>query len=110
MSDRMIERGDRAGFAFQPVEIARSRDERRRQHLHGYAPAKLQILGGVDFAHPAFAQQTDDSVVSESRPNHPADNSGSAFSSRSESARDANSPALKPLSARISSRVARLSD
>ena len=59
---RMIERGDRAGFAFQPVHVFRV------EKLNGDFTAEPRVEGAINFAHAAGAQQRKDLVRSHPSP------------------------------------------
>ena len=69
----MIERGKCPGFALesrQPIGIG---SKRGRQDLQGHVSAKLEVVGAVDLAHPADAEEGRDLIraeVSASRQRH----------------------------------------
>ncbi len=52
---RMVQRGDSASLAFEPLAPERIRGKMWRQHLDRDGPAKTRIERLVDFAHPASA-------------------------------------------------------
>ena len=62
---RMVQAGDRLGFAFEPLfQIGISRDV-LRQHLNGHGAIQARVSGLVDLTHPARAEGGFDLVGAE---------------------------------------------
>jgi hypothetical protein len=59
---RMIQRGQRAGLVPESAEAVVVSLKRVRQELDGDLAAELLVEGGVDDAHPAFANAAADSI------------------------------------------------
>ena len=67
----MVDAGGGAGLAPQPLARGLVR-RRRRQRLEGDGPGQPLVAGGVDHAHPAFADLALDRVVADPRRDRPA--------------------------------------
>jgi hypothetical protein len=64
---RMIERGNRAGLAVEPLAQLRIGRERLRQDLNRDGPIEPRVAGAVHLAHPTGADRCDDLVRSQPR-------------------------------------------
>ena len=64
---RVVERGDRAGFALEPLAELRVAGEVRRQDLDRDGAIETRVARLVDLAHPARAERRHDFVRTESR-------------------------------------------
>jgi hypothetical protein len=59
---RMIQRGDRAGFALETLAALRVRGKIRRQNLDRNVAPEARVARSIDFAHTAGAEGDDDFV------------------------------------------------
>ena len=66
----VIERGERAGLAFETGQALRVLRHRRREHLDRHVAAELRVGGPVHLAHPARADGGGDPVVTEAASDH----------------------------------------
>ena len=62
---RVIERGDGAGLALEPLQPLRARGHLGRQHFESDVAAEPRVPRAVDLAHPARADRRDDLVGAE---------------------------------------------
>ena len=65
---RMIEGGERLGFAREAQHTIRVRGEQLGKDLQRDVAIELRIAGAIDLAHAAFAQRADDLVRSDGLP------------------------------------------
>jgi hypothetical protein len=61
----VVQRGNRAGLALEPLQELRIDHELRRHRLQGHHPAEASVLGAVDHRHAAGAERSDDLVRAE---------------------------------------------
>ncbi len=65
---RVVERGGRLRFAQEPRAGHRVRRERRREELERHEPLQPDILGLIDHAHAAAAEQAHDPIPAGEQP------------------------------------------
>ena len=64
---RVVEAGDHACFALEPLSRFRAMQHSLRQHLHGYGAVEPNIPGSIDLAHTSRAERRLDLVRAETR-------------------------------------------
>src|SRR5438105_3539784 len=64
---RMIQRGDRVGFALEALAMLGVHRQIWREHFDGDVAVQARIARAIDFAHPARAERREDFVWAEAR-------------------------------------------
>jgi hypothetical protein len=60
---RVVQRGDRPGFAAEPFDAFRVARECRREDFQRDLASERRVLGPIDLAHPARSKRAEDFVV-----------------------------------------------